>query len=47
MTQLPFGQIAPISRRAVAYLIDALIAGGLAIVLSVVLGIATALSGGL
>ncbi|MFJ4253650.1 RDD family protein [Microbacterium sp. NPDC090003] len=47
MTQLPFGQIAPISRRAVAYLIDALIAGGLAIVLSVVLGIAAALSGGL
>ncbi|MFF7291351.1 RDD family protein [Microbacterium sp. NPDC008134] len=47
MTQLPFGQIAPISRRAVAYLIDALIAGGLAIVLSVVLGVATALSGGL
>lgn len=47
MTQLPFGQIAPISRRAVAYLIDALIAGGLAIVLSIVLGVAVALSGGL
>lgn len=47
MTMLPFGQIAPINRRAVAYLIDALIAGGLAIVLGVVLVVAATLSGGL
>lgn len=33
MTQPATDQIAPVSRRAVAYLIDALIAGGLAIVL--------------
>lgn len=37
MTQPPTGRIAPISRRAIAYLIDALIAGGLAAVLGVVL----------
>jgi uncharacterized RDD family membrane protein YckC len=34
MTMLPFGPVAPISRRAVAYVIDALIAGGLGVVLS-------------
>lgn len=33
MTQPALDQIAPLSRRAVAYVIDALIAGGLAIVL--------------
>ena len=37
MTILPFGQIAPTSRRAVAYVIDALIAGGIGIVLSGIL----------
>lgn len=47
MTMLPFGQIAPINRRAVAYIIDALIAGGLAIVLGVVLVVAATLSGGI
>ncbi|WP_314649302.1 RDD family protein [uncultured Microbacterium sp.] len=47
MTMLPFGQIAPISRRAVAYLIDAVIAGGLAIVLSVVLALVVSFSGGI
>lgn len=47
MTMLPFGQIAPISRRAVAYLIDAVIAGGLAIVLSVVLALIVSFSGGI
>lgn len=45
MTMLPFGQIAPISRRAVAYLIDAVIAGGLAIVLGVVLALVVGFSG--
>ncbi|MFS0853080.1 RDD family protein [Microbacterium sp. 179-I 3D4 NHS] len=45
MTMLPSGQIAPVSRRAVAYLIDALIAGGLAIVLVIALSVAATLSG--
>jgi uncharacterized RDD family membrane protein YckC len=36
MTQPPSGRIAPISRRAIAYLIDALIAAGIAIVPSVI-----------
>lgn len=45
MTQPALDQIAPISRRAVAYLIDALIAGGLAIVLGGGLLVAASLSG--
>ncbi|WEK61960.1 MAG: RDD family protein [Candidatus Microbacterium colombiense] len=47
MTQLAFGRVAPISRRAVAYLIDALIAGGLGIVLVGGLVVAATLTGGL
>ena len=47
MTQVPFGQIAPISRRAIAYLIDALIAGGIAVVLTIVLVISANLTGSL
>ena len=47
MTLLPFGQVAPISRRAVAYLIDALIAGGLGNVLGGGLLVAATLAGGL
>lgn len=47
MTVLPTGAVAPISRRAVAYVIDALIAGGLGVVLSIILSIAAALAGGL
>jgi uncharacterized RDD family membrane protein YckC len=46
MTMLLSGQIAPVSRRAVAYLIDALIAGGLAIVLVIALSVTATLSGG-
>ncbi|GAB3598360.1 RDD family protein [Microbacterium tumbae] len=43
MTMVPFGQIAPIPRRAVAYLLDAVIASGLGIVLAGALfGIAAA-----
>lgn len=45
MTMLPFGQIAPIPRRAVAYVIDALIAGGLGIVLSGILVTIAVLAG--
>lgn len=37
MTQLSFGTVAPTSRRAVAYIIDALIAGGIGIVLAIIL----------
>ncbi|MGL3149266.1 RDD family protein [Microbacterium sp. A82] len=40
MTQLTFGTVAPTSRRAVAYIIDAVIAGGIGIVLSIILSIA-------
>ena len=47
MTQPAFGQVAPISRRAVAYLIDALIAGGLGIVLGGGLLLAASLTGSL
>lgn len=47
MTQPALDQIAPISRRAVAYVIDALIAGGLGIVLGGGLLLASMLSGGL
>src|SRR5690606_37371851 len=36
MTQLTFGTVAPTSRRAVAYIIDAAIAGGLGAVLAIV-----------
>lgn len=45
MTQLAFGTIAPTSRRAVAYIIDAAIAAGIGIVLSVVLIIFATLAG--
>jgi len=37
MTQLSFGTVAPTSRRAVAYIIDALIAAGIGIVLAILL----------
>lgn len=47
MTPHALDQIAPISRRAVAYVIDALIAGGLSILLGGGLMIAASLSGGL
>lgn len=47
MTQPATDQIAPISRRAVAYLIDALIAGGLAIVLGGGLLVGASLTGSL
>lgn len=47
MTLLPFGQVAPISRRAVAYVIDALIAGGLGVVLGGGLLVAASLAGGI
>ncbi|WP_143740726.1 RDD family protein, partial [Microbacterium sp. SZ1] len=47
MTQPPSGGIAPISRRATAYLIDALIAGGIAVVLFGILTLASSLSGSL
>lgn len=45
MTQPSLGAIAPTSRRAVAYIIDALIAGALGVVLTIVL-VASALSAG-
>ncbi|PKQ35703.1 MAG: hypothetical protein CVT61_04750 [Actinobacteria bacterium HGW-Actinobacteria-11] len=45
MTQPALDQIAPLSRRAVAYVIDALIAGGLAIVLGGGLLVAASLTG--
>ena len=47
MTQPALDQIAPISRRAIAYLIDALIAGGLGVVLGGALILASTLSGSL
>lgn len=47
MTQPALDQIAPISRRAVAYVIDALIAGGLGLLLGGGLLLASMLSGGL
>lgn len=47
MTQPAFAQIAPISRRAIGYLIDAVIAAGLAIVLGGGLMVAATLSGGI
>lgn len=47
MTQLAFGQVAPVSRRAVAYVIDAAIATGLSIVLGGGLMIAASLTGSL
>ncbi|CAH0214766.1 hypothetical protein SRABI76_02357 [Microbacterium oxydans] len=46
MTQPAFAHIAPISRRAIGYLIDALIASGLGIVLGGGLLVAAAMSGG-
>ncbi|MFS0912106.1 RDD family protein [Microbacterium sp. 179-I 3D2 NHS] len=47
MTQTAFAQIAPISRRAIGYLIDALIAAGLTIVLGGALMIVAMLAGSL
>lgn len=47
MTQTALTQIAPISRRAVGYVIDALIASGLAIVLGGGLAVAATLTGSL
>lgn len=47
MTQPAFAQIAPISRRAIGYLIDAVIAAGLAVVLGGGLMVAATLSGGI
>ena len=46
MTQLTFGTVAPTSRRAVAYIIDAAIAGGLGAVLAIVLVVFATLAGG-
>ncbi|MDP3950477.1 RDD family protein [Microbacterium sp.] len=45
MTQLAFGTVAPTSRRAVAYIIDAAIAAGIGIVLSILLVIFAVLAG--
>lgn len=45
MTQLAFGTVAPTSRRAVAYIIDALIVAGLGIVLGTLLIIFAVLAG--
>ncbi|HCS62033.1 MAG TPA: hypothetical protein DIW46_11690, partial [Microbacterium sp.] len=45
MTQLAFGTVAPTSRRAVAYIIDAVIAGGLGVVLGIILSISVAMAG--
>ncbi|MFK4853412.1 RDD family protein, partial [Microbacterium sp. ZW T6_19] len=45
MTEPAIDSIAPISRRAVAYLIDALIAGGVAIVAAVIVGVIAGTSG--
>ncbi|REJ06855.1 RDD family protein, partial [Microbacterium bovistercoris] len=36
---LPFGQVAPVKRRVLAYVVDALIAAGLAIVLTIVVAV--------
>ncbi len=47
MTHVAFDSIAPISRRAVAYLIDALIAGGIAIVGAIVLAVVSMSAGSL
>lgn len=46
MTPPAFDQIAPVSRRVVAYIIDALIAGGLAIVLGGALLVVASVAGG-
>ncbi|WP_426185550.1 RDD family protein [Microbacterium sp. TWP3-1-2b2] len=45
MTQLAFGTVAPTSRRAVAYIIDAAIAAGIGIVLTTLLVIFAVLAG--
>lgn len=45
MTQLAFGTVAPTSRRAVAYIIDAAIAAGIAIVLGILLAIFATIAG--
>ncbi|MGO1919733.1 MAG: RDD family protein, partial [Microbacterium sp.] len=45
MTQPSFGTVAPTSRRAVAYIIDALIAAGIGIILSILLTIFSVIAG--
>ena len=45
MTQPAFGTVAPPARRAVAYIIDALIAAGIGIVLAVILIVLTVAAG--
>ncbi|WP_268928510.1 RDD family protein [Microbacterium sp. KUDC0406] len=45
MTMLPFGQVAPVNRRVLAYVVDALIAAGLAIVLTIVVVVISMASG--
>lgn len=45
MTQLTFGTVAPTSRRAVAYIIDTLIAMGLGIVLGIILLVFATMAG--
>ncbi|MDR2999069.1 MAG: RDD family protein [Microbacterium sp.] len=45
MTTPPFGQVAPVSRRVLAYVVDALIASGLMIVLTIVVAVIAATAG--
>lgn len=45
MSMLPVGQVAPVNRRVLAYVIDALIAGGLAVVLVVLVAVISVASG--
>lgn len=48
MTMLPFGQVAPIQRRAIAYIIDALIGGAVTVVIpTIVLAVLATVSGDL
>lgn len=48
MTMLPLGDVAPIQRRAIAYIIDALIGGAISVVIpTVVMGVVAAASGDL
>ncbi|MFE6736612.1 RDD family protein [Microbacterium sp. NPDC057650] len=45
MTTPPFGQVAPVNRRVLAYVVDALIAAGLMIVLTIVVVVIAATAG--
>ncbi|MFE6997788.1 RDD family protein [Microbacterium sp. NPDC057659] len=45
MTTPPFGQIAPVNRRVLAYVVDALIAAGLMIVLTIIVAVIAATAG--